>query len=226
MLPENPVLERFQYMLPPDESWRFLGSFGGNKPLWSLSLEWWFYIFFGTVFYWKVSGRWKYAWLLLSLPFALGYAILPGRAGWGLSLIWMSGTAIHYLLSRGISIRMKGLAIWLLLLLTAVLISSYTLWAILAIIALVYVGIDELNRRPYPVLERFFKLFRWPANYSYSIYIIHYPLLLIAIALDSIHPILSCSIAVIFSNIIAALFYIYFESKHKKIALRLKSKWA
>lgn len=226
MLPENPVLERIQYMLPPEESWRFLGFFGGNKPLWSLSLEWWFYIFFGAVFYWRQSGRSKYLWLLLSIPFALGYAVLPGRAGWGLSFIWMSGTIIHYMLSKGISIRFKGVTFWLLLLVTAVLISGFTLWAILAIIPLIYVGIDEFNRRSHPAMSRFFKLFKWPANYSYSIYILHYPLLLIALELDSIDPVLACLFAIVSSNVIAAIFYIYIESKYKIISNWLKSNWA
>ncbi|MFM2000482.1 MAG: hypothetical protein RL204_2429, partial [Bacteroidota bacterium] len=45
MQQENLLLLKFQYYLPNDPMYNIIGFFGENLPLWSLSLEWWKYVF-------------------------------------------------------------------------------------------------------------------------------------------------------------------------------------
>jgi peptidoglycan/LPS O-acetylase OafA/YrhL len=66
-------------------------------------------------------------------------------------------------------------------------------------------------------------LAKWPSNFSYSIYIIHYPILLICIKSGS-PPIVSCIAGIVVSNLVAFLFYKVFEQHYKRFSTFLKMK--
>ena len=74
-----------------------VGPFGSGRPLWSLAIEWWFYMAYGIFvfyFYKKFMSR-KTIYLLISLIVPIYYIL--GGTGNGLSLYWIMGGVIMVL---------------------------------------------------------------------------------------------------------------------------------
>lgn len=222
---ENPVLQQLQYMLPPGEDYYFLGFFGDNLPLWSLSIEWWLYLFFGFLFFTGGSERfnkWHYLLFILSLPFAIGYAIVPGRAGYGLTFIWFSGVIVNYLLAKFEIPKKYSLLSVVFLIITAITFAKGWYISIVFFAAFFYTALSHFNSvSSTSMFNLFFKFFKWPSNYSYSLYIIHYPILLILLkVIDS--PVVCCVLTFVLGNLSALIFYWTFESKYKRLTIFLK----
>lgn len=226
MQQENPLLLKIQYSLPNQSNYQFIGIFAENVPLWSLSIEWWHYVFFGIIFYLnlhklKLS---HYILLLISACFVIGYAIFPGRASSGLSFVWFSGVLVNYMLEQQPNIQQSSKISWLFLILT---IYSYCMHSKLAIVFFIiyfFLSLHHYNRSTDEnSINKFFALAKWPSNFSYSIYIIHYPILLICIKLG-MQPIVSCIAGIVVSNIVAFFFYKVFEQHYKRLSSFLKLK--
>ncbi len=182
MQQENPLLLKIQYMLPDINKYKFIGIFGDNLPLWSLSLEWWYYVFFGLFFYTKFKTMKIQHFILLvcCLPFVVGYMFLPGRAGYGLSFIWFSGVLINYLLSKNIKISYSNWLFYIFLVFTIISLKIISNLSILSFIVFFLFSIIYFNgKSSNSNWNKFFKLAKWPGNYSYSLYVIHYPILLL-----------------------------------------------
>jgi peptidoglycan/LPS O-acetylase OafA/YrhL len=224
MQQENPILMKIQYMLPNTETFKFVGVFGNNLPLWSLSIEWWLYMFFG-IFYFKrieqLNGRHNFL-LFLSLPFVIGYMFLPGRAGYGLPFIWLSGVVINYLTSKKIIVAKSHMFVLISLIFALVSIKTTPNIAILFFVVFFFFSINyfnELGNNSF--YNSFFKLARWPGNYSYSIYIIHYPLILLISSLNlNVTSKIILSLAI--SNLLALTLYFFFERNHKLLSGKIK----
>lgn len=215
MQQENPLLLKIQYMLPNTNTYKFIGIFGDNLPLWSLSLEWWYYVFFGLMFYTKFQ-KLKFQHLLLlvcCLPFVVGYMFLPGRAGYGLTFIWFSGALIHYLLSKNINFTHSKWLFYIFLAFTIISIKitpnlSILFFIVFFIFAIIYFDNNNSSKK----YKKIFKLAKWPGNYSYSLYITHYPILLVFKKLE-LTPIEKDIYVILFSNFFALIFYLIFEKK-------------
>ena len=230
MQQDNPLLLELKYNLP--DTWWFdiVDFFGENLPLWSLSLEWWYYVFFGYWFYKTGTrpGAIPAALLLLSLPFVIGYAFLPGRAWHGLTFIWFAGVAVCagyiFLLSKKPRAAHWGIAAAGMLILTAIAFKEWRMWAIVPFTAFFGCALTSFSNAQRG-WKRAFDSLRIPADYSFSLYCIHYPVLL------TIHHYIGPSIGAaisgfILSNAVAYFMYRLFESRHKEVALFLKRRLA
>ena len=225
MQQENLVLLKIQYYLPNEPQYNIIGFFGENLPLWSLSLEWWNYVFFGFVFYLGTSKYRmpQYMLFLVSVLFVIMYALFPGRASSGLSFIWFGGVVIHYILNNGFQVKKSGWLAIAFLTLTAV---QYEINQQLSIVfcALFFAtSIIHFQQSEAPAWNSFFKLFKWPGNYSFTLYSIHYPILLFTLAFVK-DPIINSIVVIVFSNLISFLFYHLFENRYKRLATFLKEK--
>lgn len=224
MQQENPLLLKFQYMLPNTENYKLIGIFGPNLPLWSLSIEWWLYMFFGLI-YFKGFDELKmkhYILLFCSLPFVIGYMFLPGRAGYGLTFIWFSGVIVNYLTKKVFSIHKSHFLFFIFLIFTLISLKTVSSISIIFFIIFFFFAINYFNQlNSNSIYNTFFKLAKWPGNYSYSIYIMHYPIAFILSSLN-LNPISKVVLCIIVTNFLAVIFYLLFERHHKMINTKVK----
>lgn len=224
MQQENPLLLQFQYMLPNTENYNFIGIFGPNIPLWSLSIEWWLYMFFGLV-YFKGIDEFKmkhYVLLFCSLPFVIGYMFLQGRAGYGLTFIWFSGVIVNHLTNKTLNIKASHLLFFIFLIFTLISIKTVPNISIIFFIVFFFFAIKHFNRLGNNnIYNTLFKSAKWPGNYSYSIYIIHYPIVFILSSLN-LNPVSKVVLCFVIANFLALIFYLLFERHHKLINTKIK----
>lgn len=155
--------------------------FGSNDPLWSLSNEFWYYVFFPILvyLYWAPAG------LLLKLPLSLLLCVvfwmqadkLPGL------LVWVMGAVVVRLPSESIAMRSK---LWVVLVVAAfggALISSklqifgYALsMVLLGASSALLIKTILLVRDLSGYVARFA---HWLSNISFSLYLLHFPLVML-----------------------------------------------
>ncbi|MDR2487866.1 MAG: acyltransferase [Clostridiales Family XIII bacterium] len=178
---------------PGFESFAPITSFGSDRPLWALGVEWWLYMLFGYCMLVlpkrSRQGRVRLLPLLLLLPLSISpvFHIADGRAN-GITLTWFFGAAI--LLACGLrERRWGGFACCLMLLAAAVSLyaafrlaadagdvyfPAFTLLAGLFVFLLLAAGTGRgMHRRA----RAFGTAIRFFSGYSYSLFLIHYPVL-------------------------------------------------
>lgn len=212
-------------------------ALGTLRPIWTVILECWLYVFFGYLFLYRTieSRALNVAFAVLfafSVPPAL-VAGLDGRGG-GLTFVWLVG-AIYYrlvlrtdLLKDKLPIILIGLASALLMLkygrpLMAA--SGYDLRYSL-VICVTSAFLIEVYRRveaPAPIRNAVHRLGSFLASYSFSLYLVHYTILApIPIWLDAAPRSLMeklVALAVLFtaSNLVAYVFFFLFESRYRAV---------
>ena len=205
-------------------------SFGSARPFWTVAIEFWFYIFFGILFYSKHIKFNLLIILLMIISFVYVFININGR-GIGLSIYWFFGFLVALINSR-FDLKLKK--------------NQYTLIIVLHIIILLYrmiqyhsiydVGValifssflffllnyqegnnKVLNSKVFSKLSDFF------ASYSYSLYLVHYSLIIIFKQLFKENLNASHFVLIfILVNITAYLFYLIFEKNNYKLRTRLK----
>jgi peptidoglycan/LPS O-acetylase OafA/YrhL len=158
-----------------------VAPFGSNTPLWSLAFEFWYYVWFAAL---ALAARRRFSPVLLSLALAL----LSPRLATGF-LVWMVGSMLFYAdrrydeHSRSRPFRTLGFVICGGLALLAALVAARMHWLPEPISDLV-VGVSfagfgwgllggavRFPNRLLPLLSRY------GAKSSFSLYVIHYPLI-------------------------------------------------
>ena len=223
MLQDHPLGKRLDYAVT---------SFGSARPLWTLAIEWWIYMGFG----WLVLRGKKPLVLWLALLAVLlivpAHNVLFGR-GNGLALVWIFGALLYLATSarRLLAARTEalvvafvmfaGLAIWLLRTTKepydpkfAALFAAALLCAVLAI--------DRIRWRVPPFLAA---AIRFVANYSFTLYLLHYSLLdLIAHNPVFESPRANFWFAVVCANSLSIVVAYFTEFRHRALAAWLKTK--
>ncbi len=160
-------------------------SFGSNGPLWSLTNEFWYYVLFPPLLLLVVArARLRTSVADAALIVAVAVLIGPGRMqGF---LIWLSGTAVVLILGwfppRRSLLRGAGTAIAGCLFVSFMCLSrtrtnlSLSDMAVGLSFAAFLLGI--LNLRKSEVSSWYCKLTRSVAGFSFSLYVLHFPLLL------------------------------------------------
>lgn len=191
--------------------------FGANLPLWSLSIEWWFYMCFG-LFFFQAIRNWKWFHWLLALPalsYVVGFILSDSRAGPFLTIVWIVGALLT--LVRVTNAQRHYL--WSLLIFGLLLtgIGMYRFSDLLPFAACsVFVGLAGLFRLTQRKV-RSLGIFHFPAKYSYSLYLVHYPLMLFLAEVSSASDWFNFIFGVFISNLIAIAFYALFERHHRKL---------
>ena len=164
-------------------------SLGSNGPLWSLAYEWWYYVVFCLVLMGALyRGRARIAAVVLLGALAI---ILPS-AMFLWMVIWLLGTATFFLCKSGRLRPHPALAAAVFL---ATLVGTYQLEALhivdrsrttsflmdLAVAASYCLLLLSVARDDFRLpMERFH---RWAAGFSYSMYLFHFPTMLLLVAL-------------------------------------------
>ncbi len=209
------------YML---EFFRF-HYFGTDLPLWTISIEWWLYLFYGFLFYLVIK---KHKWNLLNMIILLFFALSPvyyvfvgARMEKGLTLYWFLGVLITL---QSQKTRATSTLIFfsnLLLLfagMTGFLWFGYTSSILLFFFAIYFLARTSASHiHVNSVLK---SITNKLAGYSYSLYLIHYSIIYFMMSVFRFEASISNFVFVfVIVNIIAFLFAEIFEKNSKKLKL-------
>jgi peptidoglycan/LPS O-acetylase OafA/YrhL len=226
-----------------------VGVYGFNLPLWSLAIEWWLYMLFG----WVVIGWFNRRNVNSALFAGVLVILLVMMAGFlagniVLISLWFTGVAITLLISypelRAWTREVKwSLPILVFILMTSIVgsvirmafaISSEDVLVdpVLAVFLSMIVFSTLLildNYRPgsegRPTVNAPRKFFAFGASYSYTLYLVHFPLILF---IDGAMPSMDKSVAMLVtfavSNLAAVPVALLTEARHREMASWLKKK--
>jgi peptidoglycan/LPS O-acetylase OafA/YrhL len=217
------MLEGYRGIFPNKLQW---STFGSDSPLWTLAIEWHIYMFVGAAFF-LLKGRGS--WLVL-IPIALFFgqtplhflfgSFQPDGVGAGLFALWLGGAALYLLLSRYI----PPLWISVPVLVAAGCAYAFSLnpgheyeMATYPALILTIGSMIAITQRTKAIGAA--KLIRVLADYSFTLYLIHYTVMMAA---STIFPAAEgwlwyCGI-VLASNTIAYLIARPFEMRHRQFA--------
>jgi peptidoglycan/LPS O-acetylase OafA/YrhL len=218
MLQDFPVFQTYQSALS-------VTSFGTARPFWTLAVEWWIYMFFG----WLILGirdiknKIFYYIILLFLSIVPIYNCVAGR-GDGLGLFWVFGFAIVVLLNRRVNKNLanKSLSFFLFFIILAIIREYFVRIAYDRIFALflggaLYFLIIHLNKSRFKFPQLVKKSIRWWADYSFSLYLLHYSIFTIIAMFKSLYsPYLLFFVGFVISNVSSMTVAYFTEMNHKK----------
>ena len=209
-------------------------SFGSARPFWTLAIEWWIYMCFGWIVLRNRSKPfWLYVPVLAVLAVVPAYNMISGR-GNGLALIWMFGSVIFLLAS---SVRRLVEAR------TATLVGATLGFGVLGLVLLhntkepydvrfgallaatILCAVLAVDRVPWKTPPLVGKAIRFIANYSFTLYLLHYTVLDVMAnhrVVDD--PTLNFLIAFAVANALSILVAYFTEFRHRAFAGWLKRK--
>lgn len=221
--------------------------FGTSIPFWTISIEWWLYMAFGavTLLYirnkkWPALWHWPILFFVFFEPF---YHFVSGPDQC-LSMLWLIGWAVCFLflnktMPDSVTRHAKRIS-WALIL--AGLFLFYVRYISLAathgesglpelqlgvyIACCVFGGLFLFNgQMSIPSFIR--KPVTFLANYSYSLYLIHYSALALMFAYipTTEHNITTFWCAIVTINLVAIVFWYLFERHHRTVAAFLKKRF-
>jgi peptidoglycan/LPS O-acetylase OafA/YrhL len=159
---------------------------GSNMPLWSLSYEFWFYTLFGCLMV-AVGRPGRARWAAIALALAVGLVIGPKLIF--LVGVWSLGAAAFVFRARFLRWPWLSLIVFV-----GVLTASRLLRGAPGVGDWTVVGMDQAvgvafawvllswREQPLQLLKRLGGLNRYMADFSYSLYLIHFPLMLFVLA--------------------------------------------
>jgi peptidoglycan/LPS O-acetylase OafA/YrhL len=204
--------------------------FGSARTFWTVSIEWWFYVFFGILYYRKKISK-PVIFLFFTISFLFVVFNVSRRSD--LSIYWAIGL-LFAVLDNSVSLKIKPplyiVAFWgsffLLLLRMAFLPDLFDVGIALFFGLMLYLVQNvpiQLNK--YVLNKNFSAFSKFLASFSYSLYLIHYTI--IAFTMNFIKDILvwqQMLLLFVLSNGVAYLFFIFFEKNNYKFRNLLKSK--
>lgn len=206
--------------------------FGTNLPLWTISIEWWLYMFCGFLFFYFIRRRtmklWHYGLLAMLAISPAYYMLVSARMEKGLTAYWFLGALIA--IAAGSGIRLKCPRYLQYLLLAGVFAGILTYpdlgyhGAILVFFICLFLFIttsrDEWKNFNH-LLGKFSKRM---AGFSYSLYLIHYSLLyFISTVFKPDTSLWTMSAVYLIVNIIAFLFAMIFEQHSKTLQIKYEN---
>lgn len=195
--------------------------FGSMRPIWSLMFEWWIYVLFGGLVFFKKS---KVLGMIAIVSGAYYTFFVNGKGEAGqLGIIWMVG-AISAVYFENIShARFNKKVVSVLLLISAAVLYAVTLNAYdlyvgsLFSVGLLFLAAHGNGRSTRPTKKSI--AYRFLAGYSFTLFLTHYTVLS-WVWRAGIHGISGFLLSIVAANIIAIVIAKYTEKHHKNL-----SKW-
>ena len=225
------MLQDFPYL-------SFVSTFGSAKTFWTISIEWWIYLSVGwlifKIYKRRLSIKNFLIFVLLSVvPY---YNLLLKSRGHCLTVIWIMGAVIllvsikfHNKTTNYTSIIINSMLSFLFLYLAYQRVtetkSAYEIFFSVLLSLFLYFLLSTLQQINFKHEFAYKYIIRFLANYSLTLYLIHYSIV------DLIHnlwyghytSIYLLAFSFIVSNTIAAIIAFFTEMKYKKIASWLKN---
>jgi peptidoglycan/LPS O-acetylase OafA/YrhL len=209
-------------------------AYGTNSPLWTVAVEWWMYVAFGVVFFsTRLRGFGAVFAALLAVPAVMVIVLYSLRES--LSTTWILAALLAApiaMLTAKQAQRFAWAALALSLVLFAVKFSflrtfqsfnAYDQHLMFMLAFVILSAIAALKSVGTPFLSRAAGPIKWISNISYSLYLVHYPLLVLFSVLFpqefSIPVFLVYNLIGLF---IAWLFTIAFDQHHAAVAVWIK----
>ena len=211
-------------------------SFGTGRPLWTLAIEWWIYMFFGWLILKDRIKMNNILYLLILVAFSIVplYNLFYGR-GHGLFLMWLFGAFIFLLLTKFYeNIKKYFTPLWLWIIIGflgsfgILYIYSWDAYNLLfafflcLIILFIIIMLDQKT----PFIGTRKKPIHFLASYSYTLYLIHYSIFALMINLKTdMSGYLIFIIAFALSNVCAIVVAYFGEMRYKSVASYIKKKF-
>ncbi len=174
--------------------------FGSNSPLWSLAWEWWYYCLFGLMLELVVRRSSGLLFWIFASAVLFAFAVLPALLLLYMVIWGVGALAANLDFKRFIISPYAAAALFIFMLIGTRLLrilwdsymttlpsSMYTrFWPNLLLAASFSLLIISLRNRPYPIL-RHLAFHKHMADFSYTIYLMHVPLLVFITAILSSH---------------------------------------
>jgi len=208
-------------------------SYGTARIFWTVSIEWWFYIFFGILFFYRDRifkiKLFQYLLLLLSLSFVVYYF---GNRGNGLSVFWFIGALMTVVYNSKSLMRQlhkmnrKVIFFFTTITIVGIFIRTYflknmydTALALLLATALIFIfSLASNNFRT----TRFSHFSNFLSKYSYSLYLLHYSIIVYTLNYFRPYGYYGILIQFILCNVLAYVFYLCFEKNYRSVKTLLK----
>jgi peptidoglycan/LPS O-acetylase OafA/YrhL len=227
MLQDFPLTRYFSshFNLP----WLNITSLGSGRPLWTIAIEWWVYMFFGFLIYKKLTVRNFIFWaFLMIVPFyniATGGSVLP--------LIWFCGALVFYLFKiqrNKVWSSWKFIFFFLLGAMARLYFNNFQVYDLTFALLLTFVfffSIQEVqqNQHRYDFILKIKKPAEVLAGYSFSLYLLHYSVALFIINLDlGINSWAEMLMIFLISNAVAYVFATFTEFRYHAYRKMIKQK--
>ena len=196
---DAPALRALYALTFTNEIWFSSVRLGTNGPYWSLGYEFWFYMLFAAATFLQGMRRWVWLGLLglvvgpkvlLLMPsWLIGVLVWrllrDGRIGWGprTALLAAAGPPLLYALALSVGLP-HDLYRWTLLpfgegAAAALQFSDEFAWNALlgVLVGLHFLGMARLLAGSFPQDRIWARTLRWGAGHTFTVYLLHYPLL-------------------------------------------------
>lgn len=204
------------------------GAFGSASPLWTLAIEWHIYMFVGAVFFAIVRRRHLIILACvaafsgqIALHYLTGSFQVEHDVGMGLFTLWMMGFALYFLI-RPMNYQVCCIAFigfsGTHFLITRPYYEYDFIGYLLLAGAFASIASASQSSNWLAPLNRYIKFF---ADYSFSLYLVHYSIMMLFFLSRPAHGWMEFFITIILSNLAAIVLSILGESHHKAIANRL-----
>jgi peptidoglycan/LPS O-acetylase OafA/YrhL len=199
--------------------------FGTNLPLWTISIEWWLYIFFGFLFFLILKKKpitlWNGLILLLLSITPVYYLFVGARMERGLTLYWFLGMVISLQSAKQFQTKdwvFYANCLLLLISMSGFLHFGYTGSALLFFLSLFLLA--RTTSSTVHVADFVRKLADKLAGYSYSLYLVHYSIIYFIITVFKFEKgMVNFIVVFLIVNVIAFMFAEIFEKNSKKLKL-------
>lgn len=169
----------------------FVPEFGGNFPLWSLANETWYYVLFPLLVL-VFRGRTTMARIAAVLAIVAIVQMLNGAIVLYFS-IWLLGAAFSrvkieagkglrwglllVLIGSAVYIRMKGRS--------DITPASYLQYLLFSLVFVLFLSSMQFKRPPNPLLDPLDRIGRFFANFSFTLYVLHVPMIVVMMSFIS-----------------------------------------
>jgi Predicted acyltransferases len=229
MLQDHPIWNLYRDRLAGAPT-STITSFGSGRPLWTVAIEWWLYMFYGIAVFWAAGAGGA----LRRLPLLCALLVVPlyniGGRGNGLTMVWYFGVCILLLrdtklgsLRPEVALAVVGTVVLAIVQRSRVVEREMydpvlgSLFA--AVILFALIALRSVRRLPAGLPARGI---RFMADYSFSLYLVHYSVLLFfEDPRLRIGPWMLFAVAVTTCNLVAILFASATEFHHRKLRVLL-----
>ncbi len=198
MLQDYPVFQVLRRLGMGEASW-FVRPFGSGRPFWTVAIEWWIYLFFGYLAFFTLRGRPPTVRSLLVLGVLGVVPIYNAMGGVGdcLSFVWALGAGVawlwhrlcHWTEARGAVMRSGrltglcavGILVSVVMLAGRLFATDFRIYDLqFAIFAggILFGLLFLLGFAPFALPGRIRRAIDFLADYSYSLYLIHFTILI------------------------------------------------
>lgn len=200
--------------------------YGTGRPLWSVAMEFWFYMGFSIIFFWNRFPLWAF------IPAGIGLFVISfGLTVGMLPFTWMFGamTAFYFLKTKKVSLSLMlfiaAISIILIIYRWKIVHGEFYDLSLNLLIGIVFFCCVELMRDVN--FSRVYKLnlqavAKWLGNISYSLYLTHYTVL--TIIQSDFYFLPRELLVILIANLVGLIFFFTFERHHKKIAAYIREK--